>query len=172
MFRDIELVSYPVEAVLDDFLLKGELQPRGGLIAYFNDRQWTNIVMQATTIFPLAADRRLASIEPAETIVPKAAVQIVSILNPEQVAAVTLPPTYRKVIFFLAHFAVQGSLHVSTDAHDHDIFDVSRDFFAVSSAAVFPLHALATTPTRDVPLLMLARQSVQAYRVTGGHQPA
>ena len=67
MFRQIELDSFQVELFLEDYLVKGNLQPRGDMLTYLNDRNWLHLPLRNAELFSLASDRRVASIKKEST---------------------------------------------------------------------------------------------------------
>ena len=168
MFREIKLATLQVEALLQDYILRGELQPRGQLVAYLNDRNWTYLPVRNTVFSALAADRRVGEIRQAAAVINKNRLAALSILREEDAGQVQLPTGERPVVFYIAHFAIQGNLHVRSDAPDEDILDDLHDFFPVSDVTIFPVRPVATTLTRKVPLLLISRPLTQAYQVMKG----
>jgi hypothetical protein len=168
VFREIELMTLRVEAILQDYLLRCDLQPRGQLISFLNDKNWTNIPVKNAVLSPLAADRRVGEIKQAAASINKNRLAALSVLSEEEVAQIQLPLGERPVVFYIAQFAVQGTLHVRPDAPDEDILDDLHDFFPVSKASIFPVRPVAAVPTRQVPLLLISRPLIQAYQVVKG----
>ncbi len=168
MFRQIELKTLQIEAILQDYILRGELQPRGQLVSYLNDRNWTFIPVKKAVFSPLAADRRIGEIKQAAAVINKSRLAVLSVLDEEEANEVQLPAGTRPVVFYVARFAVQGQLHVRPDAPDEDILDEMHDYFPVTQATIFPVRNIATAPTRQVPLLMISRPLTQAYQVVKG----
>ena len=168
MFRHIELATLQVEAILQDYILKGELQPRGQLISYLNDHNWTFLPFMNSVFNSLAADRKVGEIKQAASVVNKNRLAVLSVLKEEEAAEIQLPLGERPVIFYVGNFAIQGSLHVRSDAPDEDILDDLHDFFPVTEATIFPVRPVAVAPTRKVPLLMISRPLTQAYQVVKG----
>lgn len=165
MFREIKLSTIQIEAVLADYLLRADFQPKGELVAYLNDRNWTYVPFMSGELLPLAADRRVGAMKQALTTVNKSRLEVLSLLKEDQAQNVVLPAAGRRVLFYVGQFAVQGHLHVSADAPAEDLLDELHDFYAVSSASIYPLQPVATAPTEKVPLLLINRCMVQAYRV-------
>ena len=168
MFGEIELVTLQVEAILQDYMLRGELQPRGQLVAYLNDRNWTYLPVRNAVFSPLAADRRVGEIKQSAAVINKNRLAALSILREEDTEQIQLPTGERPVVFYVAHFAIQGNLHVRSDAPDEDILDDLHDFFPVSDVTIFPVRPIATALTRKVPLLLISRPLTQAYQVMKG----
>jgi hypothetical protein len=176
MFRQIELATLQVEAILQDFVLRGELQPRGPLISYLNDRNWEFLLVKNAVFSALAADRRVGEMKQATCVINKRHVAALCLLDEGEAGGVQLPVDSRPVVFYVAQFAVQGQLHVRADAPDEDVLDELHDFFPVTQAAIFPIQPLAASPSRQVPLLLIGRPLIQAYQVArgqaGASQPA
>jgi len=168
MFRQIELATLQVEAILQDYMMRGELQPRGQLVAYLNDHNWGFLPVKNAVFSALAADRRVGEIKQAAAVLNKSHLSALCLLDETDVTGVQLPSGTRPVIFYIGHFAVQGQLHVRPDAPDEDILDDLHDFFPVTQAAIFPVRPVAASPTRQVPLLMISRRLTQAYQVVKG----
>lgn len=165
MFREIELDTFRVEAVLQDYLLRAEFQPRGDLLAYLNDRNWQYISFRNCEVNALAADRRVGVMQQEVTTVNKHTLSVLSVLDKEQSADVHLQVTTRPVVFYLGQFAVQGQLHVPSDAPDEDLLDELHDFFPISDASIYSILPVASQPKRGVPLLFVNRMLVQTYHV-------
>lgn len=168
MFREIELVTIRVEAILQDYMLRCDLQPRGQLISFLNDKNWTYIPVKNAVLSPLAADRRVGEIKQATASINKDRLAALSVLEEEEAAQIQLPLGERPVVFYFTHFAVQGTLHVRSDAPDEDILDDLHDFFPVSKATIFPVRPVSAVPTRQVPLLLISRPLTQVYQVVKG----
>ncbi|MCI0399253.1 MAG: hypothetical protein L0332_31355 [Chloroflexi bacterium] len=166
MFGELQLTTYQVEALLPDYLFRGDLQPRGSFLTYLNDRTRPYLVFGAGEMFPLAADRQVGGMKQNTLVVSKQLLALLSVLDEAQARDAQLLASKRPVIFHVGAFAVQGQLHVNADARDDDLLDETRDFFAVSEASVFPLKALGASLTRRVPLVFLNRLQVQAYHVS------
>lgn len=165
MFQDIELVTFRVEAVLQDFLLRAELQPRGDLLGYLNDRNWRFIPFRNGELHALAADRRVGAMSQELATVNKHRLTVLSVLDKEQAANIQLQITNRPAVFYFDLFAVQGKLHVPPDAPDEDLLDEMHDFFSVSDAVLFPIRPVALQPVKDVPVLFVNRGMIQTYHV-------
>lgn len=163
MFQNIELPTFRVEAVTQDYLLRAELQPRGDLLGYLNDRNWQYIPFRNGELQSLAADRRVGVMPQDMTTVNKQRLIMLSVLEKEQAANIHLPVTTRPTVCYLDHFAVQGKLHVPPDAPDEDLLDEMHDFFPMSKAVLFPIRPVAIKPAKEVPLLFINRSMIQTY---------
>lgn len=165
MFRDIELPTFRVEAVLQDYLLRADLQPRGDLLGYLNDRNWHFIPFRNGELHALAVDRRVGAMPQELATVNKNWIAVLSVLNKDQAANINLQIATRPAVFYFDHFAAQGQLHVPPDSPDEDLLDEMHDFFSVSDAVLFPIRPLAISPTKEVPVLFINRTMIQTYHV-------
>lgn len=165
MFRDIELPTFRVEAILQDYLLRADLQPRGDLLSYLNDRNWEFITFRNGELHALADDRRVGAMPQEMTTVNKRRLSVLSVLDKEQAATLQFQITTRASVFYFDHFAVQGKLHVPPDAPDEDLLDEMHDFFSVSDAVLFPIRPMALQPAKEVPVLLVNRAMIQTYHV-------
>jgi hypothetical protein len=165
MFRQIELSTFRVEVVSQDYLLQADFQPRGDLQGYLNDRNWEFIPFKKSELSLLAADRRVKNMQQEKCSINKSMVVLLSLLEEAKVAEVHLQSSTRPIIIYTGSFAIQGNLHVPPDAPDEDLLDDLHDFFPVTAASIFPLRPVAALPTKEVPLLFINRKAIQSYNV-------
>jgi len=165
MFGEITLASFETEAILGSYLLRGELQSRGDLFAFLNDRNWNFVPIHEGEVCPLSENRKFGAMKRSLTMVNKNHLESLSVLKEEDAKQVRLSIYQRPVLFILDRFVVQGDLRVSEDAPDVDVLDELHDFFPVTDVSIFPIQSVATTPTERVPLLFISRPAVQLYRI-------
>lgn len=163
MFGEIELPTFEIEAVLQDYLLRAKLRPRGPIIQYLNDHNWSFIPILDAELQPLEPDRRVGMMKQAKSVINKRAIEVVSLLDAEQASEIILPASKRPMIFHIRRFVIRGQLHVPADAPDEDALDDLHDFFPVSDSEIVPIRSVAATPTQNVPLLLISRLLVQSY---------
>jgi hypothetical protein len=163
MFREIELTTFQVEAILDAYVLRADMQPRGDLGVYINDRNWDFIPFQNAELLPLSVERRVEKVRRAQFVVNKHNLAVLSVLGEEQADQVQLLSATRAVVLYTSQFAVKGQLHVNTEAPQEDLLAELHDYHGLTKATVYPLREVATAPTASVPLLFVRRQLVQAY---------
>ena len=168
MFAEIKLTSIGIEAIMVDHLVRGDIQSRGDMLVYLNDRNWPFLPIHNGELLPLSSDRRIGAMKPSITIVSKFNLEVLSVISEEDANNVRATHAIRPVLFILGNFVVQGDLHVREDAPDEDILDDMHDFFAVSHGSIFPIRSVASAPTEKVPLLFISRPAVQVYRVQEG----
>jgi hypothetical protein len=163
MFREIELETIQVEVILDDYVMQSDMQPRGDLGVYLNDRNWTFVPFQNAELLPLPMDRRVERVRRAQIVVNKQRMAVISVLREEQAEQIQLLSTTRPVVLYTSHFAVKGQLHVNTEAPQEDLLSEMHDFHGLTKVSVYPLREIATAPTASVPLLFIRRHLVQVY---------
>ena len=165
MFGEITLAAFETEAILGSYLLRGELQSRGDLFAFLNDKNWNFVPIYDGEVCPLSENRKFGAMKRSLTMVNKTHLESLSILKEEDAKQVRLSIYQRPVLFILDRFVVQGDLRVSEDAPDVDVLDELHDFFPVTDVSIFPIRSVATNPTERVPLLFISRPAVQLYRI-------
>lgn len=163
MFREIELATIQVEVVSNDYVMQADMQPRGDLSVYMNDRNWGFIPFQNAELLPLSIDRRVEKVRRGQMIVNKRNLAILSLLREEQADKVQLLSATRQIVIYTSRFAVRGLLHVNTEAPKEDLLSEMHDYHGLTKATVYPLREVAKAPTSSVPLLFVRRQLVQAY---------
>lgn len=165
MFNTLErkMTTYFAEAVTMDFILRGRFIPLGATLPFLNDRSRRFAQFEEVEIVPLVTGRQMGAIKRDNMTANKNLFVLLSFLDKGEMETVQIMPSHRPVIFYLSHFAVQGELHVNADARDKDLLDETRDFFALTNASIYPVHALASQPTRQVPLCFINVDFVHAY---------
>jgi hypothetical protein len=163
MFGDLELATLHVEAILDEYLVRAILHPRGDVLTYMNDRRRPFIPLEDAELFPLSGSRQLNRIRQQSITFSKRKVLALSVPEKEETENLQLLASKRSVVFYVGHFAVQGDLHVNKDARDDDLLDETRDFFALTEASVYPISTVATAPTSHSSLLLISRIGVSLY---------
>lgn len=169
MFSNLEraVQTFTVEAVSVDFIYKSSLRPLGELPTFLNDKRRNFLRFDQVEVQPVAKDRLTAGVRRDYMIVNRDKLLLISLLLPEEAGRVQFLDTKRPVVFYMGPFVVQGNLHVNADTSDDDLLDDSRDFYPLSDASIFPVQAVASAPTRKVPLLFVNRPLVQAYHAHG-----
>jgi hypothetical protein len=163
MFGDLQLKSIQTEVILNDFLIRAKLQPRGSMIVYLNDKQWPFLPMTEAEIYPLAFERQVNLIKQPTVVINKQFLKVIGLMDPEEAKAQQLLATKRTVALYTGEFIIQGQLHVNEDARDTDLLDETKDFFAMSEASIYPIRKVLTPPTRHIPLIFFSRELIQVY---------
>lgn len=163
MFREIELATIQVEVVSNDYVVQADMQPRGELSVYLNDRNRGFAPFKNVELSPLFVDRRVEKVRRGQLMVNKWNLVMLSLLRQEQADQVQLLSATRPIVIYTSHFAVRGQLHVSTEAPQEDLLSEVHDYHGLTRVTIYPLREVATAPTASVPLLFVRRQLVQAY---------
>jgi hypothetical protein len=165
VFGEIQLPKVRVEVVLADYVIRGDMQPRGDLISYMNDPHWSFVALRESELFPLALDRRVKGVRQSLTVVNKAYIRALMLLDEDDAQRLSYPVTGRPVIFYSEYFAIQGNLRVSADAPDEDLLDDMHDFYALTEVSIYPLRPTASSPGPGAPLALISRPLLQAYQL-------
>jgi hypothetical protein len=165
MFGELQLKTYQAEIVLEDYLIKAKVQPRGSMLVYLNDRQRPFLPFDDAEIYPLAVERQVTSIKQPNIVLNKQYFKFLTLPNEEDAQNEQLLASKRPVAIYTGFFVIQGQLHVNADARDQDLLDETKDFFAMSDASIYPIRKVLTPPTRRVPALFLSRTLIQMYHV-------
>lgn len=165
MFAEIQFTSIRIEAVLADYIVRGELHSRGDIVIFLNDRNYPTFSLYDCVLHPLAVDRRVETVRQEVMTIEKTKVTAVSVTDETALENAQLTVSKRKVILYSGRFAVHGLLHVTADAPDEDILDETREFFGVTEGSIYPLVPVGTDPFTGSPLILINRQRVEAYSV-------
>jgi hypothetical protein len=162
---DIQLPTLKIEAVTPQFLYQGILQPRGELFTYLNDRRYLTFHFTETVFGPIATGYRVSTLKQTGINVPWRNIIYIALLDKADLERVQFMQSGRPVAFYTRDLAIRGDLRVNPDAHENDLLDEQRDFFAVTDASILPLHSLALTPAPRVPLLAINRHQIESYHI-------
>jgi len=162
---ELTLPVFKVEVAMTDFLIRADFQPRGDFLIYLNDRAYSYLRFDEVTLLALSAGYQVSTIRQPYLSVNRRSVIYLSVLSTEEAEQLQVLQTKRPVIFYTSWCAIQGDLHVNTDARDDDLLDQSRDFFAVSNASIFPIRSITQSPASKVPYVLINRHALTAYHV-------
>jgi hypothetical protein len=165
MFAEIQFTNFSVEAVLADYVIRGEMHSRGEVHNFLNDRNYPNFSLYGCELHPLAATRKIDTVRQELITVDKAKVVVLSAIDQDILDKTHLTISTRKVVFYCGRFAVHGMLHVTADAPDEDIIDETRDFFGITQGSIYPLMPVGTDPLANAPLMLINRHNIEAYSV-------
>jgi hypothetical protein len=163
VFGELKLITYQVEVILEDFILRADFRPRGEILSFVNDRSWRFLPFENGSLIPVAPDRRIGGAQVQKISINKSEISFLSVLKADVLGDFHLPPDHRLVTFYTNYCAVKGELHVSADAPDEDLLDDQHDFFAMSEASVFPIRPVAVTPSAQNPLILIQQSMIKAY---------
>lgn len=165
MLGEIELSSFLVEVILDDYLVRGEIQPRGDLLTYINDRNWEFVAFRNCELIPISKDSRVSAINQDLVVINKHHLCAISVIDEEQVKEIRLHESDRSLICYINQFAFQGNVHVHAEAPDEDMLDERQEYYALTDASIFPIRPISASPKQKVPLLIFKRDRIQVYHV-------
>ncbi|HSH03144.1 MAG TPA: hypothetical protein VLL52_11545 [Anaerolineae bacterium] len=165
MFGELDLDVFHVEVVLPRYVFRATCKPLGGFLTYFNDRRRNYLPFENVTIHPLSPMRQLEVIKQAKITVRRTEMVSISVLSEEEMGKIRILDSSREVVFYANQFAFQGALHVNSDTSNDDLLDETRDFYPMKGVKIAPLEKMASSPIRQVPLMLLGRAFVTLYTV-------
>lgn len=165
---EFQLPTFTIEAVTSHFLLRGNFQPRGEFFTYINDRRYLSFNFAQAEFSPMPSGYRLNVIKQESLNINWRMVTYIGLTAAADLERIQFLQSKRPITFYTDLLAIRGNLHVNLDAHENDLLDETRDFLAVTAAAVYPMRSLATKPTRELPLMALNRHHVLGYH---GYEP-
>lgn len=161
----LQLDAYPVDVSTGNFLVRGQIQPRGDLFTYLNDRSRASYPIVQAQFMADGPEYKVSAIKQASITVTQAHIAFMALLNEEDAAQVQFVQASRPVVFYTNWFAMRGNLHVHGEARDDDLMEPTKDFFAVTEASVYPIRPNAHAPHRHYPLLALNRKGIVGYHI-------
>ncbi len=162
---DIQLATFSVEVVVSQFILQGQMQPRGELFTYLNDRRYLSFPFKDAKMIPMTDGYRIGALKQAGININWPMITYIALRDEGDLERIQFLQSKRPVAFYTDTIAIRGQLHVNLDAHENDLLDETRDFLAVTQAAIYPLRALTNKPTQRVPLIALNRRQILGYHV-------
>lgn len=116
----------------------------------------------------LGTDSTLNSIKMKELWVQRCEIIAICLSEAELKGEVQQLPAQEKHRIFLPCFVVQGTLTRSEDTRTGDMFEVMKGTWAaINNANVFPLVAMRAHPFREAPFLLVNKDRIHFYKVSG-----
>jgi len=163
MFGDLKLPTFQVEVIIPGFLVRAAFQPKGDLLIFMNDRRYDVARFDEVEMYPIMPDAQVKGVKQEIITLNKKFISGIALLEEERLENVMLLTSKRPFIVYTEWFAIQGNLHINADSPNEDVFDETKDYFAITDASVYPIRTLRKAPTRKVPLLAINRHAVYAY---------
>lgn len=162
---ELQLPILKIEAISNQFLYRGNLQPRGEFLTFLNDRRFLTYHFTEAAFYPLMDGYRVNTIKLEAINVKWTDLIYIALRDEADVERVQLMQASRPVTFYTRDLAIRGNFHVNPDAHENDLLDETRTFIGVSDAMIYPLRQLVAKPMQRVPLLALNWQRIESYHV-------
>ncbi|MCP4358239.1 MAG: hypothetical protein GY796_09520 [Chloroflexi bacterium] len=156
-----QLIS--VDVSTGNFLVRGEIEPRGDLIVFLNDRNRSSFPILNVQIIPNGPEYKVPTIKQTSFTVSQEHIAFLAMTSEADAQKVQFVQSYRPVVLYTNWFAIRGQLHVHGEARDDELMDPTKDFFAVTNVSVFPIRQTTHQPQRTYPLAAVYRAGVIGY---------
>lgn len=163
MFGELQLPVYKVEMLMPGYVLRADFQPKGDMIIFMNDRRYSVIRCDNVELFPIMPDAQVRGVKQEMMAVTKSYIQGMSVLEKDKLENLQVMASKRPFVVYTEWYAIQGDLHTNPDSRDEDVFDETKNFFAMTDVIIFPIRGVRKAPTRQVPFLAINQTSVLAY---------
>lgn len=163
----VQMTSFPVEVLTEDFQASGLFTLRGNPAIFMNDQAVSAFEITEATLMPLVSGARIGEMQVSEVYIPKSEVQVMLIgeFGPGEAG---LRPKPLKLVVFTSTFAIRGIFHVGAETGAADVFAAPGPFFPATSAEIFAIRPLAHEIQGQSDLLFIHKAAVRAYyEVTG-----
>ncbi|MCA9933618.1 MAG: hypothetical protein H6662_14480 [Ardenticatenaceae bacterium] len=163
MFGELKLPTFQVEVIIPGFLVRAAFQPKGDLLIFLNDQRYDVAHFDEVAMYPIMPDAQVKGMKQEMMVLNKKFISGIALLEEERLENVMMLASKRPFVIYTEWFAIRGNLHVNADARSDDVFDETKDFFAMTDASIYPVRTLRKAPTRKVPLLTINRHAIYAY---------
>jgi len=155
---------YKAEVYTTQFLLTGEIEPRGKLLDDLNSADRGYIFIHPASISPLTRDCVLGPFSREEIIVDKRDTIAIYLADEAARAEIGLLRKEERVIVYTATFILRATFHLGEEMRIRDMFDaIMSTFVPISQVSLFPLHPLKSQIPQHRELLLLNKSQVIFY---------
>ncbi len=160
------LTRYPVKVLTPAFLIHGQVEPKGTLLNYLNDRDNETVPFYEVTLYDLSG--KLKPTPHSMVVIRKVDICGLYLDDAKGRGDIQLLKRAEKVILHLPHLVCRGEIHLGSEARLQDLLDTMiGQFIALTGASVFPTIALPAEFPHQPELLLLHKDAVQAYYPEG-----
>jgi len=152
---------YPAQALTTSFHIQGVMEPIGPIINYLNDVNRQHIPFFDATVSSLTPGP-MGQILRSQLVVPKTDIVAIFLDSAEAQSSIQLMKRVERCIAYMPSLVCRAEFHMGTDTRWQDMFSLlAGDFFAVTSATIFPLVALPGPFPQQANSLIVSRLHVQ-----------
>jgi len=160
---ELKLDTIDVEITTPDFTVNGGFKPIGELMTYLNDKRYTFFSLIDAEMRPQETGYQVKNIPQPIFNINRNAIIYFAVKNAEYLSKIQIMQAKREIVVYTNSLAIRGNFHVNPDARDTDLFDETRDFYAITDASIYPLRSMANPPVRKVPFIGINWHHVTAY---------
>jgi len=158
-----EPISVDISA--GNFLVRGEIEPRGDLIVYMNDNNNTSFAILNAQFMPDGPEYKVPAIKQSLITINQDRLAFLGVINEADMERVQFVQSSRTAVFYTNWFAIRGALHVHGEAKEEELMEPTRHFYAVTNATIFPIRETTHTPHRTYPLVIINRSEMIGYHL-------
>ncbi len=160
-----QITRYPAQVITRDYHIEGGLEPIGPIINFCNDKDRAYFVFLDVTVTPMTP-RPMGAVTRSQIIIPKTDVVGFYLDDPKVRSTVHLLRRIERCIMYLPPFVCRGEFHLGEDTRWVDMLSLlAGDFFAVTSASIFPLVALPGKFPQQADIVFLNRLFVRVLHL-------
>lgn len=154
-----------VDISAGNFLVRGEIEPRGDLIVYMNDDNNTSFAIQNAQFMPDGPEYKVPTIKQSSITVNQEHLAFVGVIHEADLERIQFVQTSRTAVFYTNWFAIRGELHVHGETKEEELMEATKHFYAVTQASIFPIRQTTHTPHRTYPLVIINRSEIIGYHL-------
>lgn len=161
----IQFDTISVDVSTGNFLIRGEVEARGDLMVFLNDHNRSSFPIRDAKFMPDGPEYKVPPMQQPNFTVSQEHVAFVAVIKDTAVEKIQFVNSSRTVVFYTNWFAIRGELHVSSEARDDELLDPTKEFFAVTDVAIYPIRQMTNKPQRRYPLVAIQRSGIVGYHV-------
>jgi hypothetical protein len=154
-----------VDVSAGNFLVRGEIEPRGDLVVYMNDENNSSFAILNAQFMPDGPEYKVPTIKQASITVNQEHIAFVGVINEEDVARIQFVQAARTAVFYTNWFAIRGNLHVHGETKEDELMEPTKNFYIVTDVSIFPIRQTTHEPQRKYPLVILNRTEIIGYHL-------
>ena len=154
-----------VDISAGNFLVRGEIEPRGDLIVYMNDENNTSFAVLNAQFMPDGPEYKVSTIKQNSITINQNHLAFVGIIHEADLERIQFVQSSRTAVFYTNWFAIRGELHVHGEAKEEELMESTRTFYAVTQASIFPIRQTTHAPHRTYPLVIINRAEMIGYHL-------
>lgn len=154
-----------VDVSAGNFLVRGEIEPRGDLIVFMNDENNSSFAILNAQFMPDGPEYKVPTIKQASITVNQDHLAFIGVIKEEDAASIQFVQSSRTAVFYTNWFAIRGDLHVHGEVKEDELMEPTKAFYPVTNASIFPIRQTTHAPHRTYPLVAINRSEIISYHL-------